>query len=230
MPVNEQQLREDMCEIARMMAAKGFICGPAGNISARLGDDRYLLTPTMFFKQKLKPEQLIIINGQGEKVGPETDATREMKPTSEVPMHLGIYKTRPDIGGVVHAHPVNCVALTAAGKPFRPQVLTEGMLFLGAIGVAEYATPTTQELGDRVAETVVDHDCVVLPYHGVIVGGSDMWDALAKLEVLDQVAEICGKVNAMGGEVPLDRKHVAGMLELRKKYGMNRDSDCDLLE
>ncbi len=123
--MNEKKLREDMCEIARMMYDKKLICGPAGNISARLDNGLFLITPSIFFKQKLTPDQLIIINEMGEKVGPETPVNRDLKPTSETVMHLQSYRLRPDVMGIVHAHPSHCVALTAAGKKVRSQVLTE---------------------------------------------------------------------------------------------------------
>jgi len=226
----ERKLREDICQVAKMMYAREFIGGPAGNISARLDEDRFLLTPSLPFKQLLTPEQLIIIDSTGAKVGPHTEANLDLGPTSEVPMHLAAYKMRPDVGGVLHGHLSYCVAMTAAGKTIRPHVLTEGMLFLGDIGVAKYATPTTQELGDNVAEIVVDHDCVVLPYHGVIVASTDIWAALAKMEVLEQTAQINCLVNQMGGEKPMPRENIAGMLELRKKMGMNLPSDENLLE
>ncbi len=229
-PQTQRKLREDICQIAGMMYAREFIGGPAGNISARLGADRFLMTPSLPFKQLLTPEQLIVVDSDGKKVGPHNDANRDLAPTSEVPMHLAAYKTRPDVGGVLHGHLSYCVAMTAAGKTIRPHVLTEGMLFLGDIGVADYATPTTQELGDNVAKIVVDHDCVILPYHGVIVAGADIWSAMAKMEVLEQTAQINCLVNQMGGEKPMPRKNIEGMLELRKKMGMNLPSDANLLE
>jgi L-fuculose-phosphate aldolase len=226
----ERKLREDICQVAKMMYAREFIGGPAGNISARLDEDRFLLTPSIPFKQLLTPEQLIIIDSTGKKVGPHTDANRDLTPTSEVPMHLAAYNNRPDVGGVLHGHPSYCVAMTAAGKTIRPHVLTEGMLFLGDIGVAQYATPTTQQLGDNVAAVVVDHDCVILPYHGVIVASTDVWAAAAKMEVLEQVAQINCLVNQIGGEKPMPREQIAGMLALRKQMGMNLASDANLLE
>ena len=232
MPSSEdhQPLREAVCCIAKMMYGREFIGGPSGTISARLEEDRFLFTPSVPFKQLLEPEQLIIVDGDGRKVGPDAGPAEDLQPTSETPMHLAVYRARPDVGGVVHAHPSYCVALTAAGKPIRPHVLTEAMLFVGDVGMAEYATPTTAELGKKVAAVVVDHDCVVLPYHGVIVAGSDVWKAYAKLEVLEQAAQINCLVNQMGGEKPLEREHVAAMLKLRVQMGMNLPSDSSLLE
>jgi L-fuculose-phosphate aldolase len=224
-----QKLREDICTIAGMMYAKELLCGPAGNISARIDDERILMTPSAYFKQRLAPEQLIVVNMQGKKVEPITDASRDLGPTSEVPMHLAIYRERPDVRGVVHGHPSHCVALTVAGKEIRSQVLTEAMLFLGKVGIADYATPTTAELGDAVGRVVRKTDAVVLPYHGVIVAGKDVWDACAKIEVLEQAAQINCLVNQMGGEIPLAAENVRRMMELREKMGMSLPGDAELV-
>jgi len=228
--MNERKLRDDMCEIARMMYDKDLICGPAGNISAKLTGGLFLLTPSLFFKQRLTPDQLIIVDEQGKKVGPDTAANRNLQPTSETSMHLETYKNRPDVGAIVHAHPTFCVALSVAGKKLRPQVLTEAMLFLGDVGVADYKTPTTDELGAEVGRLMLDHDCVLLPYHGVTVAGKDMWEACAKLEVLEQTAQICTLVEQLGGEKPLPSKDVRNMLNLRENWGLAKKSDVNLLD
>ncbi|EPJ50531.1 MAG: hypothetical protein OFPI_19790 [Osedax symbiont Rs2] len=227
--MNEKKLRQDMCEIARLMYNQGLICGPAGNISAKLAANLYLLTPSMFFKQRLTPDQLIIVDEQGNKVGAQTSVNRDLQPTSETSMHIETYRNRPDVGAVVHAHPSSCVALSVAGKKIRPQVLTEAMLFLGDIAEADYKTPTTEDLAVEVGRLMRSHDCVVLPYHGVTVAGKDMWEAYAKLEVLEQTAEICMFVEQLGGEKPLAQAHVKEMLKLRDKWGLAKASDNNLL-
>ena len=181
------------------------------------------------FKQRLTPDQLIIVDERGNKVGSQTNANRDLQPTSETSMHLQTYKNRPDVGAIVHAHPSSCVALGAAGKKIRTQVLTEAMLFLGDIGEADYKTPTTEDLAVEVGLLMRQHDCVQLPYHGVTVAGKDMWEAYAKLEVLEQTAEICILVEQLGGEKPLAQTHVKDMLKLREKWGLARHSDANLL-
>jgi len=226
---NEQQLRQDMCKVLDMMYRRKFIGGPAGNISVRLGEDRFMMSPSTHFKHLLKPEQMIIINSAGEKIE-ETAANRGLGPTSEVPMHLAAFLNRPDVGGVVHGHPNNCVALSAAGKEVRSQVLTEAMLFLGKIRHIPFATPTTQELGDKVAEHIVDYDSLVLPYHGTLTVGKTIWDAYALLELLEQAAEINCLVQSCGGEIPIGKDRIESMIELRKKYDMHKPSDLELLD
>ena len=226
----EQELREAICAVARIMYEREMLGGPAGNISARLDRETILLTPSKPFKQLLTPDDIIRLSPDGTKIGPHTDANRDLKPTSEVPMHLAFYNVRPDVGALVHGHPRHCVALTAAGKTIRPQVMTESMLFLGDIGVADYAMPTTAALGENVAKIAETRDCVLLPYHGVIVGGKDVYDAASRLEVLELCAQINADVAMLGGEVPLAERHIADILELRDRMGMARASDGNLLE
>jgi len=228
--MNEQKLRLEICEIARMMYAKGLICGPAGNISARLTQGKFLITPSLFFKQRLTPNQLIIVDEKGNKMGLHTFENKELHATSETSMHLQTYKNRPDVGAVVHAHPSFCVAMSVAGKKIRPQVLTEAMLFLGDIGIANYKTPTTDELGREVGRLMLNHDCVLLPYHGVTVAGKDLWEACAKLEIMEQTAEICSLVEQLGGEKALPVKDIRNMLNLREKWGLAQQSDINLIE
>jgi len=226
----EKRLREAICQVARMMYDREMLGGPAGNISARLDEETILLTPSKPFKQMLQPDEIIRINMQGQKVGPHTFANRDMRPTSEVPMHMAVYRSRPDVGGCVHGHPRHCIALTAAGRTIRPHVMTESVLFLGNIGTADYATPTTQELGDNVEQVVAQCDCVLLPYHGAIVAGRDVFDACSKLEVLELCAQINTTIASFGEEKPLANEHIEDILRLRQEMGMARESDSQLLE
>ncbi|MBI9046473.1 MAG: class II aldolase/adducin family protein [Anaerolineaceae bacterium] len=227
---NEQQLREDICEVCKMMYSRGLIVGPSGNASAKLDDNHILLTPGGLLKFKMDPDQLIIVDMDGNKVGPGTEANQDLKPTSELSMHLEIYRQRPDIKAITHAHPSNVVALSSCGIQLKPTVLTEGMLFLGPIPTAEYATPTTPELADTLSELIVNHDAIVLPYHGAIIGGHDIWNAFAKMEVIEQLAEIQILTRLIGGDKALPRHHVESMLALRIKYNHQLPGDSMLLQ
>lgn len=226
----EKQLREDICTIAKMMYDKDLISGPAGNISARLDAETFLLTPSMPFKQFMTPDQLITVNLAGEKCGTETKANKNLRPTSEVPMHLEAYKLRPDVHGIVHAHPAYTVALTSAGKAFRSEVQTEAMLFLGNVAVADYATPTTAKLGETVAAKVIDHNCIILPHHGAVIAGKTVWEAYSNLEVLEFAAKVNVLVYSMESEKLIALENKKEILELRAKMGMAMPSDKHLLE
>lgn len=230
---NEQQLREDFCAISRLMYERGLICGPSGNISARLDDAHILLSPGGLIKIRMKPEDMIIVNMNGEQVF-NTPKNEHRHPSSELSMHLEIYKNRSDVKGVVHPHPTNCVVLTNLGIELDPKLMTEGMLFLGAVPTTYYGTPTTDDLAESISEPIKTHDIVLLPFHGAIVAGHDVWQAYSRSEVLEQVAEIQYKTlmleKAGFTRVKLTENKLQEMVELRKKYKHDLPSDHKLLK
>lgn len=226
--INEKQVRADICRICALLYSRGLIRGPSGNVSARLGENRILLTPGGTMKFDLNPDQLITVDLAGEKVEPINSVNRDLKPTSELSMHLEVYRRRSDVGGVVHAHTSHAVALTVAGIGLRTQVLTEGMLFLGVVPTAQYGTPTTSELSDSIIEYIPNHDAILLPYHGSITFGHDVWQAFSRTEVLEQVAEIQLFTSQLE-EKPLSNANIQKMIELRKKYNHSLASDHQLL-
>ena len=230
---NEQQLREDIYQIAQLMYTRGLICGPSGNISARLDENHIILSPGGLIKILMKPEDMIIVNMDGEQVY-NTKDNQHRKPSSELAMHMEIYKNRPDVNGIVHPHPTNAVALTNMGIELDPKLMTEGMLFLGAVPTTYYGTPTTDELADSISEPIKTHDIVLLPIHGAIIAGHDVWQAFARAEVLEQVAEIQYKTlmlqQAGYKRVKLPKEKLEAMVELRKKFKHNLPSDHKLLK
>ncbi len=227
---SEEQIRQDICTVCKLMYDRQLIGGPAGNVSVRLDENRFLMTPSIAFKQFLTPDQIIIVDTEGKKVGPHTPANQDLRPTSETSMHLQVYQNRPDVISVVHAHPTNCVSLTTAGIPLRTQVLTEGMLFLGFVPTAAYGTPTTEELSQSVSELIKQHDAVLLAYHGAITVGKDLWSAYSRMEVLEQTAAIQIQTTILGGEVLLARPWIEKLLELRGRMGMSAPGDTRLLD
>ena len=107
----EQALREEIVRVGHLMYERGLVVAADGNISARLDEGRVLCTPSGLCKGMMTPEQMIVVDMQGNKVGPGTAANRDLRPTSEIFMHLEALRQRPDIGGVVHAHPPITVTL-----------------------------------------------------------------------------------------------------------------------
>ncbi|MCI0398933.1 MAG: class II aldolase/adducin family protein, partial [Chloroflexi bacterium] len=114
---NESHLRQEIVRVGRLMYDKGLVAASDGNISARLGPGRILITPSGLHKGLMAPEQLLVVDEDGRPVGPGLAASRRLKPTSEMPMHLEAYRQRPDVGAVVHAHPPITIALSIAGIP-----------------------------------------------------------------------------------------------------------------
>ncbi len=222
---DEGSLRALICHIGRLMHQGHYIDGTSGNISARLDGERILSTPSGLAKGFLQPEQLIITDLEGHKVGPSTNATHNLQPTSELIMHLESYRQRPDVKGVVHAHPPTAIALTIAGVSLRTCVIPEAIVVLGVVPTAAYSTPSSAENGNVVRALIPEHDAIMLSYHGSLTVGPDVWQAYLKLETLEHTATILHRAAQLGPIAPLPPEQVAKLLETRRQLGYWRTGD-----
>src|SRR5258708_1669450 len=189
-PGDEASLRALICHIGRLMHQGEYIDGTSGNISVRLDSERVLSTPSGLAKGFLQPEQLIVTDLDGNKIGPTTGANHDLRPTSELAMHLECYRQRPDVKGVVHAHPPTAIALTIAGVSLRTCVIPEAIVVLGLVPTAAYGTPASAENCNAVRALIPEHDVIMLAYHGSVTVGPDVWQAYLKLETLEHTAKI----------------------------------------
>ena len=224
-PGDEASMRALICHIGRLMHQGEYIDGTAGNISARLDSERILSTPSGLSKGFLQPEQLIVTNLGGNKIGPPTGANRDLRPTSELGMHLECYRQRPDVYGVVHAHPPTAVALTIAEVSLRTCVIPEAIVVLGLVPTAAYGTPSSVENVHAVRALIPEHDALMLAYHGSVTVGPDVWQAYLKLETLEHTAKILHRVAQIGPIAPLPPEQVAKLLETRRQLGYWRAGD-----
>ncbi len=225
---DEQQLRHQICEIGRLMRQYNYAEGTSGNISARLDDEYFLTTPSGFSKGQLYSDQLIVVNIDGEKVGPDTEANRDLNPTSEILLHLECYRQRPDVNGVVHAHPPTAVALTCVGISLEHCILPEAVIMLGLVPTAPYAAPCGTENRDSVCDLIASHDAIMLANHGSLTMGDDVWQAYLRLEVLEHLANVIYRAHQLGGAKPLPIDEVEKLLELRQRSGLAHPHDEEL--
>lgn len=224
--MNEQSLREQICLIGRLMHGGGFVDGASGNISARLDADRILMTPSGLAKGFMSPEQLLVVNLNGERVDTPTDVNRDLRPTSEIVMHLECYRRRADIGGVVHAHPPIAVALTIAGIDFQKIIIPEAVMILGPVPTLPYATPASTENREAVGQAAEHHDALLLAYHGSLTLAKTVWDAYLRLETLEQCARMIASVEQLGGaRSALSESQLRQMLGIRQRLGLLRSGD-----
>lgn len=225
---NERELREQICLIGELMHRNQYIDGASGNISARLSDDRILATPSGLAKGFMTPDQLIIVNMDGERVGPTTSANAHLRPTSELMMHLECYKQRPDVMGVVHAHPPAAVAMTIAGIDFGQCLVPEMVVILGIIPTTPYATPSSVENRDAISRLILEHDAIMLAYHGSLTVAKDVWDAYMRLESLEHTAKILFMVHQLGGpKSSISPDQVEKLIAIRQKLGLARPGDAE---
>ena len=226
MQQSEHELRALICRIGHLMYQKGYIDGSSGNISARLDTNCILMTPSGLAKGFMQPEQLIIVNLDGERVDEPTTANAHLRPTSESYMHLECYRQRPDVNGVVHAHPPTAVALTLVGYDFRQCIIPEMVLVLGLIPTAPYSTPSSSENRDAITELIKHHDAIMLAHHGSLTVSNTLWDAYLKLESLEHGATILHRAEQLGGvKSTIPAEQVEKLLDQREKLGLMHHGD-----
>ena len=221
----EEALRGEMIRVGRLLYERGLIVGSDGNISARLDEGHILCTPSGLCKGIMSPDQLIVVDTEGRLVKRWSHADRGVRPTSEMAMHLEAFRQRPDIGGVVHAHPPTTVALSIAGISLAACMLPEVIVNLGLVPTADYATPASEENVRAIRELIVGHDGIVLQRHGALTVGCSPWEAYLRLESLEQVARITVILTQLGRGEPLPPDQVEKLLVQRQKLGLSRPGE-----
>jgi len=217
---NETALRQEIVQVGKLMYDKSLVVGRDGNISARLDDHRLLVTPSGLCKGMMTADQLIIIDMAGHRVDQPTAANQHLRPTSEITMHLEAYKRRPDIGGVVHAHPPHAIALSIANISLAECMLPEAIIFLGIIQTTPYATPSSPENAAAIRHVIGDHDGLILQRHGSLTVGTDPLDAFFKTETLEQISRITYMLKNLGAGEPLPPHQVEKLMALRRSLGL----------
>jgi L-fuculose-phosphate aldolase len=226
--MTEKELREQICLIGQLMHRQGYIDGASGNISARLDSRCILATPSGLAKGFMTPDQLIIVDMDGERIDEPTPTNAHLRPTSELLMHLECYKQRPDVQGVVHAHPPTAVALTIAGYDFQKCLIPEVVVILGIVPTAPYSTPASAENRDAISQLVTQHDAILLAYHGSLTVAKTVWDAYLRLESLEHAAKILYMVEQLGGhKSPIEPHQVEKLIAMREKLGLARPGDAE---
>jgi L-fuculose-phosphate aldolase len=212
--VPEFKLKEQMCDIGRRIWLKGFCAGNEGNHSYRLGPDRFLCTPTGISKGNLKPDDLCVVDSSGKQI------SGKRKRTSEMLMHLSIYKARPDVSCVIHSHPPHATAFAVAGVDLPTCIHPEAEVFLGAVRTAKYVTPGDTRLGESLLPYVKDSNTILLQNHGVVCFDTDLEQCYYKLEIVDAYARILILAKQVGSIRPLDSAEMKELLDLKARFGM----------
>jgi len=212
--VSEWKIKEQMCEIGRRIWLKGFCAGNEGNHSYRLSDNRILCTPTGISKGFLKPEDICTVDIEGNQV------SGKRKRTSEILLHLAIYKARPDIKAVVHSHPPHATAFAVAGVELPTCIHPEAEVFLGAVKTAKYVTPGDKRLGESILPYVKDSNTILLQNHGTVTYDKDLDGAYYKLEIVDAYSRILLLAKQVGSIRPLDAAEMKELLELKQRFGL----------
>ena len=212
--VSEWKLKEQMCDIGRRIWLKGFCAGNEGNHSYRISENRVLCTPTGISKGNLKPEDICTVDMEGKQVA------GKRKRTSEILLHLSIYKARPDVKAVVHSHPPHATAFAIANVELPTCIHPEAEVFLGAVKTAKYVTPGDTRLGESILPYVKDSNTILLQNHGTVTYDKDLENAYYKLEIVDAYSRILILAKQIGNIRPLDSAEMKELLELKMRFGL----------
>ena len=208
-------IKRGICEIGKMMYDRGFVAANDGNISVRLGADRIIVTPTMVSKGYMKPSILVTTDLEGRVL------SGRMRPSSELKMHLAVYRERPDVRAVVHAHPANATGFAVAGlaldKPFMPELVVN----LGAGPLAPYATPSTEEVPRSIEGLVKGHGALLLSNHGVLAWGRDLAEAYDHLETVELYAKILIAARTVGEPRAIAGEKLEALYRIREALGLS---------
>jgi L-fuculose-phosphate aldolase len=209
---SESQHRQDLCAVGRWLHEHGHVAATDGNVSVRLSPDTILTSPTCVSKGMMAPEDMVVTDLSGRKLG----GCRN--PSSELAMHLLIYRLRPDVNAVCHAHPTVATGYAAAGIPLDKPILCELVMGLGSVPVARYGTPGTPELTDSIEPLVRDHDAILMANHGVVTYGPDLLTAFLRMETTEHFARVALVTELLGKQNLLSQRDVEKLVTARTHY------------
>ena len=204
-------LRARVAQAARRMHEAGWVANHDGNVSVRIGRDRFLVTPTATSKLEVKEQDLVVVDGTGKVV------EGSKKPPGETELHLAAYRARPDVEAVLHAHPPYATAFGAARTPLEPVCLPEAVVSLGTVPLAPFALPKTPLAIEAVSRCAAEADAMLLPGNGVLTLAPDVALAFLRMELVEHLAKILHLARGLGGAVPLPPEEHARLLEQNRK-------------
>ena len=218
--MDELQARKLIIEIGKLLYERSYVVSSDGNISCRLDENTILATPTMTCKGRMTEDGLALTDLDGKPLN-------DKKASSELAMHLLIYKMRPDINAVCHAHPPHGTAFSAAGLAIDAPILSEVILTLGCVPLTSYGTPSTNELTDSMKPFVEHHNALLMANHGAVAYGGDLWEAFDRLETLEHTAKIAILSRALGGANDLPKEAISKLINIREKAGyLTKSARC----
>jgi L-fuculose-phosphate aldolase len=204
--MDEQTARREIIRVGQLMYERSYVVSSDGNVSVRLDDGRIVATPTQVCKGRMSEQMLAVTDLEGR-------ALNDRRASSELAMHLLIYRERDD------AHPPHGSAFAAAGLAIDQPILSEVILTLGCVPLAEYGTPSTDELTEAMRPLVKHHNALLMANHGAVAYGADLWQAFDRLETLEHTAKIAILARALGGAQNLPPDSIEKLINIRERAG-----------
>ena len=212
-----QSLKEQICDIGRRLWARAYVDGNGGNIAVRVADDLVLCTPTLVSKGFMKPEDMCLVDLEG------NQKTGIKKRTSEILTHLAIMKAQPKAKATVHCHPPYATGFAVAGVKPPTCMLPEIEVFIGEVPIAEYATPGTPPVGEAIAQLVDQHNTVLMGNHGAISWSSSVEDAYFKMEILEAYCRSIMVASQLGTDLKtktFSKEQLGDLLKIKQTLGV----------
>jgi len=201
-----------MVLFGQMLHQRGYVAATDGNLSIRLDDQRIMVTPTSMSKSMLRASDMVVVDREGRRLA----GTRNV--SSEIAMHLLIYRLRPDVRGIVHAHPPTATGFAAAGLALNQPLVCEVVIGLGSIPLAKYGTPGTPELSDALEPLVPHYDAILMSNHGVVAYADTLHHAYMKMETVEHFAQIALVTHLLGRQQPLSEEDLEKLRQARTKH------------
>lgn len=222
---SEMDIKMEMCEIGKRVYNRGMVAANDGNFSVKLSENEFLCTPTGVSKGFMTPEYICKVDAEGNVI----EANEGFKPSSEIKMHMRVYKEREDVKAVVHAHPMYATTFAVCGLPLTEPIMPEAVLSLGTVPLAKYGTPSTMEIPDAVSEYLPYYDAVLLENHGALSYADSLMGAYHKMESLEFYARLLYQAKMLGGPKELTDEQVKRLYGMRRQYGLTGRHPADML-
>lgn len=208
------EIKKEICEVGHKLWLKGFVAANDGNISVKVSENEYYCTPTGVSKGDLTPDMIIKIDKDGKKL------EGKLEPSSEIKMHMRVYRERPDVNAVVHAHPPVATAFTVADIDLDQYILPEAVLTIGDVPTCDYGTPSTMEIPDSLNPYIQNHDAFLLRNHGALTVGCNLQKAFFVMEEVEFNAVICKHAMDLGAVHEIGNEQLRKLMDLRKKMNI----------
>ncbi len=208
------EIKKEICEVGRKLWLKGFVAANDGNISVKVGENEFYCTPTGVSKGDLTPDMIIKVDKDGKKL------EGKLNPSSEIKMHMRVYRERPDVTAVVHAHPPVATAFTVADIDLDQYILPEAILTIGNVPTCDYGTPSTMEIPDSLDPYLQKHDAFLLRNHGALTVGCNLTKAFFVMEEVEFNAVICKHAMDLGAVHEISNDQLKKLMDLRKKMNL----------
>lgn len=221
---SEYEIKKQICDIGKRIYDKGMVAANDGNISVKLNENEFLCTPTGVSKGFMTPDYICKVDKNGNVI----QANAGFKPSSEIKMHMRVYKQRPDVNSVVHAHPMYATGFAIAGIPLTQPIMPEAVIALGCVPIAEYGTPSTEEIPDAVEKYLQSFDAVLLENHGALTFSDSLLAAYHKMESVEFYAQLLFIANQLGGPKELSDSQVQRLYEIRRQFGLKGKHPADV--